>query len=134
MVNPETRSNSTNWWAVRGVDQAHVQTLARGVALALLEPVVRGEALGLGLDQGDGHGLARGVHPDAEHVVDAPAGAAAWATIDDLDGACGLLATDQILGPASRVEGWIDELGTRVGLAEPHAARSIAVAPEAQGI
>jgi hypothetical protein len=43
--------------------------------------------------------------------------------IGDLDGAGGLLAADQVLRPATRVQGWIDQLGPDVRFPERHAGR-----------
>jgi len=71
--------------------------------------------LGLGLDQSHSHRLRTRVGPDAQRVVDPTACPLARRAADELDRAGGLLALDQILGPATRVEGWIDEFGAGVG-------------------
>ncbi len=65
--------------------------------------------------------LSKGARPGREDVVDAArARAAAGFAFDDLDGGRGLFAADEGFGPASSVEGGIDELGARVGFGESH--------------
>ena len=81
--------------------------------------------LGLGLDERHGDRLRLRVDLDAQRVVDAPLRLLARLAADDLDGAGGLLAPDQVLGPAASVEGRIDQLGASVGLAHAHAAPAL---------
>jgi hypothetical protein len=111
--------------AIRRVGKGYVEALAGGVRFGLLDPMCGWQVFGLGLDQGHRDGLAFGIDPNAQHVVDASTGAPTWATVHHFDGAGRLLATDQILGPAPSMEGRVDELGPSVGLAESHAAWSI---------
>jgi hypothetical protein len=105
---------------VGGERQRYLETLTGGVCLRLLETVHRRQVFGLGLDQGHGDGLALGVDPNTQDVINTPTGTPARAAVNDLDGAGRLLAADQILGPASRVKGRVDELRPSVGLAERH--------------
>ena len=66
--------------------------------------------LGLGFEQGHRDGLAFGVDLDPEGVVDAASRAPARSLAKDFDRSGSLLAADQILGPAPRVKGGIDQL------------------------
>jgi len=105
--------------AVAGEDELHVEAFGGRVQLGLLEPVARRLALGLGLDEGDGDGLRVGRGLDAQRVVRAALGLLERPAVDDLDGAGRLLAADEVLGPASRVDGGVDELGARIGFRKP---------------
>jgi hypothetical protein len=106
--------------AVAGEDELHVEALGGRVQLGLLQPMSRWLVLGLGLDEGDGYGLRVGRSLDAQRVVGAPPGLLEGPAVDDLDGAGRLLAADEVLGPAARVDGGVDELGARIGFRKPH--------------
>lgn len=105
--------------AVAGEDELHVETLGDGVELGLLESVARWLVLGLGLDEGDGNGLRHGRRLDTQRVIDAALCLLERPAVDDLDGAGRLLPPDEVLGPAARVDGGVDELGARIGFRKP---------------
>ena len=109
--------------AVRRGDKWDVQTLAGEVAFRLLEPVGGMLVLALGLEDGDRDRLSAWSWPDAQRVVRAPDGRATRAPIDDLDGPERLLAPDQVLGPASGVEGRVDQLDARLRLIKESPSR-----------
>jgi hypothetical protein len=94
--------------AVAGKDKGDVEALAGGVELGLLEAVGGREAFGLGFDEGDGDGLGAGVNLNAQGVVGAALAAFVRLAGDDLDGAGGLFAADEVLGPAAGVDGGVD--------------------------
>jgi hypothetical protein len=108
--------------AVGGEDELDIEPAAGGVGLSLLEAVGGREMLGLGLDERDGHGLARLIHPDTQGVVHAALGPAPRLPLDDLDRPRRLLAPDEVLGPAARMERRVDQLGPSVGFPEGHEA------------
>jgi len=68
----------------------------------------------LRLDECQSHGLRLGPALDAQGVVDAPFGLLEGFAVADLDGPGGLLTPDEILGPAPRVDGWLNQLRARV--------------------
>ena len=93
-----------------------------GVRLGLFQAVVGGQVFGLGLDDGDGYGLGVEVNSDAEGVVHAALGALARPAVNDLDGPGGFLALDKVFGPASSMNGRVDEFGAGVRFAQRHGA------------
>src|ERR1700693_3576370 len=106
--------------AVGRKDKSDVQALAGGVELSLFEAMHRGEVLGLRFDQGERDRLGIGVDADPQRVVDPASRLLARLSVNDLDGAGRLLAADEVLHPASRMQGWIDQLRPGVGLGEQH--------------
>ena len=99
------RSNSTNRWPLEEKTNGTFSRLRVRIPLGLFQAVTRRQAFALGLDQGHGDGLGIGVDLDAEGVVNPALGAPPWLAVDDLDGARGLLAPNQVFGPA-RACGW----------------------------
>jgi hypothetical protein len=107
--------------AIRGEHELDVEPAAGRIGFGLLEAVSGLEMLGLRLDEGHGHGLARLVHSDTQGVVHAPLGAASCLPFDDLDRPRRLLASDEIFGPTAPVERGVDQLGPSVRLSQRHA-------------
>ena len=85
------------------------------VPLALFEPASRRRVFGFRLDVSNRYGLGVGPHHDAEDVIHASAtrGSAGAAIVDD-HRRSGDFAGYEVLGPAARVEGWVDEFGSRI--------------------
>jgi len=119
--------------AVRGEGEKDVEAAAHGVGLGLLEPVRRWQMLGLRLEECDRYGLAGGVDPESERVVNATLWPPAGTLTNHLDRAGRLLATDQILGPAAGVERGVDQLRSSVGFTERHASRSMVYGQKTSG-
>ena len=107
--------------AVGREGEGDVEPSARGVALDLLQAVSGRVALRLGFDQGYGHeGLGPIGHGQAQGVVDAALGPAAGLARDEVDRSGGLLAADEVFGPAATMEGGVYQLGLGVGFAKGH--------------
>ena len=103
--------------AVAGKHELDVQALAGRVRLGLLQSVRGRLVFRLGFDQRHGHRLRIRSDFDPQHIVHAPLGLLARLAVDDLDRAGGLLAPNQILGPAARVESGVDQFGAGIRLA-----------------
>lgn len=108
--------------AVAGKDKLDVVARRGQVPLGLVKPVPGRERLLLGLDQGDGDGLRLGVDANAERVVGAARGTPAALAVDDLDGSEGDFAANEILRPATGVDGRVDQFGPGVCLGKGHEA------------
>ena len=74
----------------------------------------------LGLNESDGYGgLLAAIVREPERVV-GPAALLAGLSGDDIHGARGLLAADEVFRPALSVEGGVYEFGSSFGLVECH--------------
>ena len=98
-------------------DEGDVQSLAMGIALGLVEPMPRWERVLFRFNERHSDRLCVRMDLHAEHVVDLAPRAAAGLGGDDFDAAGGFLTANQILRPATSVDGRVDELRSRVRLA-----------------
>src|SRR5438094_8225086 len=108
--------------AVAGKDKRDVQPLASSVELGLLKAVSRRHVFGFGFDECDSDRLRVRVHFYAQPVIDTAPGTLARLAVNDLDGASGFLAANQIFGPATSMQRRIDQLGTGIGFTVRHGA------------
>jgi len=108
--------------AVAGEDELDVVAGGGQIPLGLIEAVAWRERFLLGLDQGEGDRLRLGVDADAERGVGAPRGPPAALAVDDLDGPEGDLAANEILRPATGVDGRVDQFGPGIGFGQGHEA------------
>src|SRR2546428_617821 len=115
-----------------GLEQAKPYAVGRRLTV-LLEPVRRWQMLGLRLEECDRYGLAGGVDPESERVVNATLWPPAGTLTNHLDRAGRLLATAQILGPPAGVERGGDQLRSSVGFTERHASRSMVYGQKTSG-
>lgn len=106
--------------AIGRKDELDVEPLALGVTLGLAEAVTCGEVFFVSLDEGQGNGLGPDIDLHSQDIVDLSAGASPRLAVDDLDRASGLFTPNKVFCPAAFVYGWIDQLGSRIGLVHRH--------------
>ena len=88
-----------------------------GIALGLVEAVPRWERVLFRFNECHSDRLCIRMDLYAEHVVDLASRATAGLPGDDFDASGGFLTANQILGPATSVDGRVDEFRSRVRLA-----------------
>ena len=86
------------------------------ITLRLVEPVARRQRILLGFDEGYGDRLGLLADANAEGVVGPSTCATTSLAADDLDRPESRFAADQVLGPALRVDGGVDQFGSGICL------------------
>ncbi len=112
--------------AVAGKDERDIHPFARAVEFALFKSMTGRQIFGLRLNERDGHRLRPGIYHDAQRVINAPLRPFARLAVNDFDCAGGFLAPNQILSPATAMDGGINQFGARVRFTERHEGESSA--------
>src|SRR5688572_6800233 len=107
--------------AVGREDETDVEPPALRVTLRLIETVASRQAFLLGLNKRQGDWLGIDVDLDPENVVDLSPRPPPGFAVDDLDHTRRLFAPNKVFGPATLVNGWIDEFRSGVCLVVVHA-------------
>jgi hypothetical protein len=110
---------------IGGKDELNIKPFTFCITLCLSKAIAGMKVFPLCFDEGQGDGLCIEIDFDPENVVDLPSPSPPGLAVDYLDLSRRFFAPNEVFGPASLVDGRIDEFGSGIGFVIGHASTRI---------